>query len=84
MKLDSVEDRRVVNKEYANIGTSFIQVKKGIVEKSQDSVISFSVAFVRQLELVNVFIGEGQQASKNQLFKTFHHYGGQGNRAVII
>ena len=34
VRLDSVEGRREVNKEYANIGTSFIQVKKGIVENS--------------------------------------------------
>ena len=32
--MDSVEGRREVNKEYANIGTSFVQVKKGIVENS--------------------------------------------------
>ena len=82
--MDSVEGRREVSKEYANIGTTFIQVKKGIVEKSQDSVISSSVGFVRKLEWVKVFIGAGQQASKNQLFKTFHYYGGQRNRAVII
>ena len=34
MRLDSVESRREVNKEHANIGASFIQVKKGIVENS--------------------------------------------------
>ena len=82
--MDSAEGRREINKEYANIGTSFIQVKKSIVEKSQDSVISSSVGSLRKLEWVKVFIGEGQQASKNQLFKTFHYYGGQRNRAVII
>ena len=32
VRLDSVEGRREVNKEHANIGTSLIQVKKGIVE----------------------------------------------------
>ena len=32
--MDSVEGRREVNKEHANIGTSFIQMKKGIVENS--------------------------------------------------
>ena len=35
VRLDSVGDRREVNKDNANIGSSFIQVKKGIVEKSQ-------------------------------------------------
>ena len=34
VRLDSVEGRREVNKEYANIRISFIQVKKGIVENS--------------------------------------------------
>ena len=76
------EGRREVNKEYSNIGA--IQVEKGIVEKSQDSVISSSVGFVPNLEWAKVFIGEGQQASKNQLIKIFHFNGDQRNRAVII
>ena len=59
-------------------------MKKGIVEKSQDSVVSSSVGFVHKLEWVKVFIGEGQQALKIQLFKIFHYYGGQRNRVVII
>ena len=84
MRLDNVEGRREVNKEYANIGSSFIQVKKGIVKKSQYSFISSSVGSVRKLEWVKVFIGEGQQSSKNQLFKTSHYYGGRRNRAIII